>query len=342
MRKYTILFLIICSALAISAQKATLIKGTIANNTEFKIIYLENILSEEITDSAEVSSNGKYKFKVDIAESDFYKLVLSDAVYVMYIPEPGEKAQIDMDVFNSDAPKISGSKQTELVYSTLDKNTSFNDKIEEYTLKIEAERKQMIRDMISTNPTSLACLFFIGELDAEQDYESYKMLSTGLKDHSDNYLVQDLQSQVEANSRLAIGSEAPEITLPTSIGDTVSLSSLRGNYVLIDFWAAWCRPCRAESPNLVKLYDKYHAKGFEIFSVSLDKEKDAWLQAIKDDKLGKWTHVSDLMFWSSEAATDYNVQAIPFTILLDKDGKIIAKDLRGEELENKIKELIGK
>ena len=116
---------------------------------------------------------------------------------------------------------------------------------------------------------------------------------------------------------------------------------MRGKVVLIDFWASWCGPCRRENPNVVKLYEKYKDKGFEIFSISLDKDKTAWIKAIKDDNL-KWTnHVSDLKYWSSEAAKLYGVSSIPSTVLIDKEGRVIAKNLRGRDLELKMKEIFG-
>jgi len=136
-----------------------------------------------------------------------------------------------------------------------------------------------------------------------------------------------------------VGGLAPDFTLNTPEGTPLSLSSLRGKIVLLDFWASWCAPCRKENPNVVAVYNQYKDKGFDILGVSLDREKGAWLKAIADDQL-TWHHVSDLKFWQSEAAIKYGVQSIPFTLLLDKEGKIIAKNLRGEELARKLAELL--
>jgi len=138
-----------------------------------------------------------------------------------------------------------------------------------------------------------------------------------------------------------VGSMAPDFTLPSPDGGTFTLSSTRGKYVMIDFWAAWCQPCRSENPNVVALYEKYKDKGFDIVGVSLDREKEAWVKAIADDQL-VWHQVSELKFWQSEIAQKYGVSSIPCTFLLDKGGKIIAKNLRGEDLARKLEELMGK
>ncbi|MBP6686873.1 MAG: AhpC/TSA family protein [Lacibacter sp.] len=137
----------------------------------------------------------------------------------------------------------------------------------------------------------------------------------------------------------AIGTMAPDITMPDVNGKNFSLSSLKGKYVLVDFWASWCGPCRGENPNLVAAYNKYKSKNFTILGVSLDKTKDAWLEAIKKDGLS-WTHISDLKFWDSEAVGLYGFNGIPYNVLLDPTGKIIADNLRGSDLERKLEEVL--
>ena len=132
---------------------------------------------------------------------------------------------------------------------------------------------------------------------------------------------------------------APEISLPDAKDNAINLSSLKGKVVLIDFWASWCGPCRAAIPNVIKLYDKYKANGFEVFGVSIDSKKTDWLKAIVNDKI-KYTQVMDKDGWNSAVAEKYGVYSIPSTFLLDKTGKVVAVDLDGEELEKKVKALL--
>ncbi len=172
-------------------------------------------------------------------------------------------------------------------------------------------------------------------------YEKYPNSTDIQRLHKYMEQVKNPPQQQQPATSFGIGDEVPNITDKNPDGKELSLSSLRGNYVLLDFWAGWCRPCRMENPNLVANYAKYHKKGFEIFQVSLDKEKKMWTDAIEKDKLGQWNHVSDLGYWQSKHARAYSIQSIPASYLLDPQGKVIGVNLRGEQLGAKLMEIYG-
>jgi thiol-disulfide isomerase/thioredoxin len=166
------------------------------------------------------------------------------------------------------------------------------------------------------------------------DYEPVKTLHEQVKEMSSK-----MTGATNPSAESSSGTIAPEISLPTPAGDTVKLSSTRGSVVLLDFWASWCGPCRKENPNLVNVYSTYHKKGFQIYQVSLDKTKEAWEKGIQDDHLEKWIHVSDVKYWNSIVVPLYKVESIPCNFLLDKEGRIIASNLRGEQLQIKLAEI---
>ena len=151
--------------------------------------------------------------------------------------------------------------------------------------------------------------------------------------------VKDLDGIIKQLENVQIGKVAPEFSLPDTAGVSVSLSDFRGKYVLLDFWASWCPPCRRENPNVVKAFNEYKDKNFTIVGISLDKDKSKWMKAIADDNL-TWTHLSDLKYWDSEIPALYGVRGIPANVLLDPDGVIVAKNITGEDLHKKLKEVI--
>jgi peroxiredoxin len=215
-------------------------------------------------------------------------------------------------------------------------------------------------EFIKSNPESPATLAALENLSPEKHGVAYKsVLKTLSKTYSDSHYFAMLKTKYEKsiskrkipnqpppkkkksgkNSTYSAGDEAPDIVMNNANGETIRLSDLRGEVVLIDFWASWCGPCRRENPNLVRAYEKFHSKGFEVFSVSLDSNKDKWIKAIKKDGLVWDTHVCDLQGWKNEASRAYGISSIPHAILVGKDGVIIRTHIRGAALETELEKL---
>ncbi len=207
--------------------------------------------------------------------------------------------------------------------------------------KLMEERKNFIIDFVRKNNTSsVAAYLCLFELANYLKFEEIQELKNGLSGEAvKTPYFKELDSKLKVIENVQIGKVAPDFKLTNPDGKEIELKSFRGKYLLIDFWASWCRPCRMENPNVVKVYKQYKDKGLEILGVSLDNEKSKWVEAIEKDGIS-WAQVSDLKGWRSDVAKLYGVQSIPQTVLLDKDGKIIAKNLRGEELSKKMAELM--
>jgi thiol-disulfide isomerase/thioredoxin len=211
------------------------------------------------------------------------------------------------------------------------------------------EYENFKQNFLNSNINSPALLPLLSEIDPIQNFEIYEHIVQQIINGFDGApSVNQIKAQYLQNKQrhdemqfLSPGKLAPDFAQPKADGKILKVSDLKGKVVLIDFWASWCGPCRKENPNVVKLYQKYADKGFTILSVSLDKDKNAWLEAIKRDNLSWPNHVSDLKAWANEAAQLYKVTGIPFTVLLDQEGKIIDKNLRGVELELKLQTIFG-
>ncbi|UGU16593.1 AhpC/TSA family protein [Sinomicrobium kalidii] len=213
--------------------------------------------------------------------------------------------------------------------------------LQEAYADIQEEAKAYEVQFVNENPDSYISALVLEKmlLSKSQTPEKIKELFSTLSEEvKKTKVAQRISSRMEEESKVSVGAIAPDFSAPTPEGETLALNDVKGKVTIIDFWAAWCKPCRAQNPHVVSLYNKYKEQGLSIIGVSLDKKKEDWEKAIEEDQL-PWHHVSNLKFWQDPVAQMYNVRAIPATFILDAEGKIVAKNLRGEELDAKLAEL---
>ena len=319
----------------------------------------------EAVDSAKLDSKGNFMLKTRKKEPDIYRINFFENQKNPFVIS-GQDVWIEADGNTAFGGfKIRGGEGADALTRYLDLKTKFRvklnalqqeiftandheDSLKLDSLKKEAEllqqnfednAKEIIR---SQNGNLTALLLLSGDLRIGPNLDFYDEQMPILKGKlSGVWQFEDLYKEYKKVKQVAVGSVAPDFTLPDPAGDSISLSSFRGKYLFIDFWASWCQPCRLENPNLKKVYEKYHGPQFDILGVAIEKKKKYWLEAIREDGL-PWHHVSDLKYLDSEVIELYDITGVPLTILLDPEGRIIAKDLHSDELDSILSARLGK
>jgi len=334
-------------------------------NNNYDAIDLVEIGETQTSITKEAITEGEINISFNAENTEIYRLSLDQQNFIMMIIEPNENVSINANATKfAETAVITGSPNTQKIYEfdkilrvlnfkmdSINKayaaitNKESNDSLvavltEQYT----SYNKQVlveIEKFVRNNTESLAALFFIDRLEYSVYPEVNELYSESIyKKYPKNIHVQKYHERIKNEMKMGIGKAAPEISLPDTSGTIVNLSDYKGKVVIIDFWASWCSPCRKEMPHMKTLYAKYHEKGLEIFGVSLDKTAAAWKGYIIKEKL-PWIQVSDLKGWGSIGAKIYSVSSIPHLVLIDKDGNLIARNLRGAALDNKLKAIFG-
>jgi peroxiredoxin len=341
-------------------KSAFTLEGDIKNPDKGSKVYLLRADTSQVSviDSAALSDDGKFKFKNQSANANLFKLRVGSAIYDL-IAQNGDDITFATDLKDeSHAYQVTGSQESDKIKEFNTFSNTFGEKnsklVNEFQLKAQSNKNKdsllkiyqpvfeqnmadysnAVQKFIAKDKKSLAAFYAAMSLDPYKYEQQLVAYADDIKDEfKDNASVQQFLRQMNAVRPLSVGHKAPDFTTTGIDGKPVKLSDYKGKYVMIDFWASWCVPCRQENPNVVKLFNQYKGKGFNILGISLDDDKAAWQQAITADKL-TWQHASDLKKFDGATERLYHIEAIPSNFVIDPQGNIIAKNVTGKNLED--------
>lgn len=364
MKKLSIFLLVIIFLISCTRKNDSYtIKGKVTGIDAEMIILQKYETDQWIKIDSSRIENGKFTFKGTTALPEMWYLAIKEKQ--VFAPLFVENSMIDVEIFtdSTDKVNIKGSISHDIYQHYQELNKSLDIRIAEVykewkkakeskdsvmmrqtdsiSTVLDRQMKQNLVDFINNNRQTVVSPYLIIRNAWQFNLPELEELVNGLDTSLETSVyIQQLKKRIELLKSVDIGQPAPDFTIPDTTGNPFALSSLQGGYLLVDFWASWCSPCRAENPNIVKAFQIYRNKGFNVLGVSLDRDRDKWIEAIREDKL-TWTHVSDLKGWGNTVGKQYGIMSIPANVLLDPDRKIVAQNLKGEELMKKLEEFLG-